>query len=59
MRANETRKVTPEDCATECEWPECREQATCVRDTPWGDLPVCNVHAQTPLDGVDVDVDEP
>jgi len=33
-----------------CEWQECDEQAVEIRDTPWGDLPVCYEHARTPLD---------
>ncbi len=51
LRAMNIRPVPADYGAMKCEWQECEEDAACLRDTPWGDLPVCNVHAQVPLDG--------
>lgn len=33
----------------ECGWQLCENRAEYVRDTPWGDLPVCGNHLHTPL----------
>jgi hypothetical protein len=51
LRTKELRPVTPEDAATRCEWQECQEPSVFIRDTPWGDLPVCSGHAYEPLNG--------
>jgi hypothetical protein len=34
-----------------CEWQECSRPAIWLRDTPWGDLHVCDEHKTEPLDG--------
>ena len=49
MSTDYLRDLDYRDAPQKCEWQMCEDFAAFIRETPWGDLPVCRTHARTPL----------
>lgn len=49
MNKKHLEPLVLDDIDRQCEWQECNANAVDVRDTPWGDLYVCEMHLHAPL----------
>lgn len=43
------RELQGDEANLKCEWQTCQNRAAFMRDTTWGELPVCETHAREPL----------
>ena len=48
--SNTTHDLPAAYGAVPCEWQGCEEDAVCLRDTPWGCVPMCPAHEHAHLE---------